>query len=287
MPRHFLLIERSRRSVGSGVTVVVYLLIAQRAYLQSTTRGLYPGSVTIAIHAADRRREVGILAVRMVVAFREGGGRNDGGIKVSSLAGHEGQLVAELAVAFLIQRIRGECGASVVQAHDHHPGHVSAGDGRVHAEAREVQAIEYSPLIGVDAGHFVAGPILHRDRQIGGRELLPKVRGEGIEFRSEVVGNDAGVVAGNVGRAEHVELRQGRHLIFQSDFLAIAQGAFRSREGRVLSRAWEQAIPVRNNALLAHARPECFHASRVTLMTRRSTQVGRGIQGIIRVVGRE
>src|SRR5882672_8808811 len=97
-------------------------------------------------------------------------------------------------------------------------------------------------LVGIDAGDFVSGPIPDPYRQVGGREFLAESRRERVEFRSEIIRDDAGEVAGDVDRAEHVELRQNRHLVFQNHFLAIAQVTGSPGEWRVLSRLREQAI---------------------------------------------
>src|SRR5437660_1360430 len=139
-------------------------------------------------------------------------------------------------------------------------------------------------LVGIDAGDFVPGPIPNTYRQVGGRELLAESRRERIEFRSEVVRDDTGEVCSDVGRAEDVELRQHRHLLFEQDFLAIAKRTRSPGKRRVLPRQWEQAHVVGNYAGRAHARPEGFDASGVALVAGRYTLVCRRHQGIIGVV---
>src|SRR2546430_1012764 len=55
--------------------------------------------------APDRGGGVRVVAVGVVVAFGEGGGGHDRRIEVPGLARHERQVIAELAVAFLVQWI--------------------------------------------------------------------------------------------------------------------------------------------------------------------------------------
>src|ERR1700747_3813721 len=102
---------------------------------------------------------------------------------------------------------------------------------------------------------------------------------EGIELRGEIIGDDAGVVAGNVRGREDIELRQRRHLVIKSDFLAITQPALCSGEGGVLTRLREQAIEVGNDALCADAGPEGFHAAGITFVAGWAPPILRAVRG--------
>ena len=134
----------------------------------------------------------------MVIAFREGGRGDHRRVKISGLSRHERQLIAELAVARLEQGIRDRCTAWVVHAQDHHHGHITGRGGGVHSKRGVIQTVVLSPLVGIHAGHFVSSPILDGYRQVGRRKLLPEGRRERVEFRSEVVGDNAGEVRGDV-----------------------------------------------------------------------------------------
>jgi len=179
----------------------------------------------------------------MVVFRREGGCRNDRRVEISGLAGHERQLIAELAVGRLVERIRRHAvAATVVHAHDHHLRDVTAGIRRVHRERGVVQAIIDALLVGIDPRNLVAGKVLDRHRQVGRRELLAEVRRERVEFRREVVRDHSGEVTGYVRRAEHVELRQHRHLVLERDQLAIAKMASGSGKRCVLTASGNRLL---------------------------------------------
>ncbi len=129
-------------------------------------RGADPRSNSIAVHFANSRGGIRVSTVRMVVALCEGGRRDDGCVEITGLPGHEGEFIAELAIARLVERIRGDFTASVVHAHDHHRGNVSAGVRRVHREGRVIQAVVDSILVGIHPGYFVSGPVFDRYRQV-------------------------------------------------------------------------------------------------------------------------
>src|SRR6185437_9968875 len=89
-----------------------------------------------------------------------------------------------------------------------------------------------------------------------------------------------------VGRGEHIELRQRRHLISERYFLAIAQVADCARERSHFSRLREQADEVWDGALLANARPERFYAAGITFLAGEygSPQILGGILGVVGIV---
>src|SRR4051794_14844836 len=89
-----------------------------------------------------------------------------------------------------------------------------------------------------------------------------------------------------VGRGEHIELRQRRHLISERNFLAVAQVPDCAREWSYLSRLREQADEVWNSALLANARPERFYAAGITLLAGEygPAQILGGILGVVGIV---
>src|SRR5207302_10132170 len=95
--------------------------------------------------------------------------------------------------------------------------------------------------------------------------LLAERRRERIELGGEVVGDDAGVVRGDVSRGEDPELRQRGGLVTEGHQLAVAEVALGAGERRHFSRLREQADEVRDDARGAHARPEYLDASGVTL----------------------
>ena len=141
----------------------------------------------------------------------------------------------------------------------------------------------YAPqCIGVDAVDFVTGPVLDRDRQVGGRELLTELRREGIELRGEVVSDDAGEVRGDVGLGEDIELGQRRGLIGERDFLAVAEGTNCSGKGSHFLRTGEEADEVRNGAHFTDARPVGLHAAGVTFV---AGQAGIAAQAVVEFWG--
>ena len=285
MADNSLCVERSRTGPGSGVSVVVHRLVAQSGDREGVADRAHPGSDAVAIHLEDCGCGIRVGTVGVVVVRREGGRGYHRRIHVRGLAGHEGPFIAELAVGGLVERIRSRATAPVVHAHGHHRGYISAGVGRVHGEGRVGQTVVDSKLVGPDAGDFVSSPILDRYRQVGRRELLPERRREGVEFCREIVRDDAAKFAGDVDGAEDVELRQHRHLVFQGHFFAIAESPSSSSKGRVLSRSWEEAHEVGNDAFRAHAFPESLDASCVALMAGAGTLIRRRNQGIVGVVG--
>ena len=101
------LIEWCRCGRGPGVPVVSHGLVAQRLDRQGLAGCAHPRSYPIAVDFADRRRGCRVGAVNMVVALGEGGRGHDWRIQVLGCAGHERQLVTELAVARVEQRIGG------------------------------------------------------------------------------------------------------------------------------------------------------------------------------------
>ena len=160
-----------------------------------------PGSDSVSVDFLDCRRVSRVGAVGIVVPCAgEGRGRHNRRIHVLGLAGHERDLVAELAVLRVVQRIRRCAGARIVHAGDHHGGSVARGVRRIDFPGGIGQAVVRAPMVGIDARDFVARPILDGNGQIGRRELLTELRRERIEFRSEVVGDDPGEVGGGVRR---------------------------------------------------------------------------------------
>src|SRR5205807_10391876 len=90
----------------------------------------------------------------------------------------------------------------------------------------------------------------------------------------------------NMGGAKDIELRQRRRLVGQGDLLAVAQIARSSGKGCYFVGLREDAHEVRNDARLAHARPELLYASCVTFAAGQveSTQVLCLVLGIVGVV---
>jgi len=169
----------------------------------------------------------------------------------------------------------------VVHAGNRHLRNVPGRIRRIDSPGREEQAIEDSPLIGIDAGNFVAGKILEGHRQVGWGKLLAELRRERIEFGSEVVGDGAGEMAGDVRRGEDIELRQGRHLVREASLPCGRTRARRARERRILRRPHEQAHPVGNDACGSHAGPESFNAAGVAFVARQAEV--RGLDQTTRV----
>ena len=200
--RDLLLIEWSHCGRWTAVSVAVDVLVAQRCDGEGVARTAITHPRTRDVrtgHAGDGRRGVGVVAVRMVVAFREGGGGHHRRVEISGLARHERQLIAELAVAWLVQRIRGRSRARIVHTRHHHGRAISRGVGRVDFPSRVVQASVGAKLIGIRARDFIPGPVLYRHGQIGWGEFFAELRGERIEFGGEVIGDHACVVCRDVG----------------------------------------------------------------------------------------
>ncbi len=258
------------------------------------TRIVYPGPgyAVAASHAADCRGCIRVLGIRQVVAFGKRHGRDYRCVHVGGEAGHERHFVAEVAIGRAIvwigdhRAVRAGYGTRVVHARNRHLRSVAGRVGRIDFPGREVQAVVNPPLVAVDAGHFVAGKVTHCDRQVRGAEFLAELRRERVELGSQVVGHRAGEMAGNMCWREDVELRQRRHLVGKSHFLAIAQGPRRTGEWCHLPGAREQAHVVRNHTHGTNAGPECFHAAGIAFMAREGgrTQIGGLILRVVRVV---
>ncbi len=213
-------------------------------------------------HGGHGRRGVGIRAIRRVVSGRKGLHRHDGRVHVLRQPWHERNLIAELTVGRVIERVtdglarvRRVRHVGVVHAGDHHVRRIAGRVGWVHLPGRIVQAVEDAPLVRIQPRDFVAGKVPHRDRHVRHRELLAKLRRIRVELGREVIEHEACEVRGNVGRAEQVELRQHGHLVVEPDLLAVAQVPRRARERRHLLRRREDTHVVRHDAQVTHARP--------------------------------
>src|SRR5205807_2102777 len=308
-----LLIVWSRRAGGTDVGVVRHHLVAQCVDRERVTRCAHPWADPIAIHLVDGRRSIRIGAVRIVVAGTgEGGGRGHRRVHVLRLSRHERNLVTELAVLRVKERIRDhlpegrirngharrieDCQTGIpdlpriVHARDHHGRRIAGGIRRVDLPGRVGQAVVGAPLIGIHARDLLTAPVFDRDRQVGRGELLAELRRERIELGGEVVGDDAGEVRGDVRRGEHPELRERGGLVIELYQLAIAQVALGAGERRHFRRLREQADVVRNDARGADARPEALDAAGVALVARQgrlSSESLRRILRVGRVVGRQ
>src|SRR5690349_24169965 len=86
--------------------------------------------------ARDRRSAIRVVAVGMVVTFRECGVRDYRRIQITGFARHHRPLVAELTVAVLVERVGRNISSPVVHAHYEHLRHIAARIGRVHSPAR-------------------------------------------------------------------------------------------------------------------------------------------------------
>src|SRR5205807_1556312 len=230
---------------GTGVRVVGYHLVAQGRDSEDLTGTADPWSNPIPIHFLNRRRGIRIGAVRIVVPrTREGGRGHYRRIHVLRLSRHERDLVAEVAVLRVKQRIGSRSRSGVVHTGDHHGGRITRRVGRVDFPGRVGQAVIGAPLVGIHAGNLVSSPILDGYGQVGRGEFLAELRRERVEFRSVVVGDNAGEVRGDVSRSEYPELRQHGRLVLKDHFLAVAQVARRSRERRHFPGLREQADEV-------------------------------------------
>src|SRR5262249_36935401 len=139
---------------------------------------------------------------------------------------------------------------------------------------------------GVDAVDLVSGPVLDRYRQVRGRELLAKLRRERIEFRGEVVRDQAREMRCDVRGREEVELYERCRLISERDLLALTQIARGPGKPRHLGRLREEADVVRYDATCADTRIEAFDAAGVPLVPRYRAQIRGWVLGVVRVVGR-
>ncbi len=295
-----LLVERRRRRGRPGIAAVRHDLVSQRVDRQGVQRCAHPGSAAasrqgITQHGGDRRRGIGIRAIRRVVSGRKRLHGHDRGVHVLRLAGHERDLVAELAVGRVVQRIAdGLAGmrrvghVRIVHAGDHHGRRVAGRVRRVDLPGRVVQAVEDAPLVRIQPRDLVAGKVLHRDRHIRHREFLAELRRIRVELRREVIQHEAGEVRSDVCRAEQVELRQHRHLIVEPHLLAIAQAARCPGKRRHFLRAREQAQVVRHDPQVTRARPEGLGHAGVALAARErhGTEMRRGVLRVVGVVGR-
>src|ERR1700688_654724 len=135
-----LLVERSRLGRGSRVSIVVYLLVAQGIDCEGMTGRAHPRSSNITGDARDRRREIRIGAVRIVVpGSHEACGWYDRSIQVRSHPWHIRIFVTELAVERIekgiLDRLAGivwiRNRPGVIHAINHHPGRISSGVGRI------------------------------------------------------------------------------------------------------------------------------------------------------------
>ena len=281
-----LFIERNGGSRGPGVPIVGHRLVAQGGDGDGVAGLAHPRSFAIAIDFADSGRGCGFGAVGMVVAFRESGGRHDGRVQVLSGARHKGQLIAELAVARVEQRIRGTPGAGVVHADDHHGGRIAGGVGRIDFPTGISHAVVGAPLVGIHAGDLGAGPIFEGYRQVGRRKLLTELGREGIEFGSEIVRDTAGEFGGDVGGSVDVELGDGGRLVAERHFLAVAEVASGTGEGRYLFGLREETDVVGHDALLADAGPNGLEREHGDgFGPGHGAQALGGILGVVGVVG--
>jgi len=117
------------------------------------------------------------------IALREGRRRHHGRVHVLGLSRHERDLVAELAVRRVVQRIGDERAGEIerirvdrtriVHARDHHRGCVPGRIRWVDLPRRVIQAIEESPLVAIGAGNLISIEILEGERKVGDGKLLP------------------------------------------------------------------------------------------------------------------
>ena len=183
VPQDGLLVVRSRRCRRPRIRIVSRRLIAQRCDRDGFSGCAHPRSDAIAIDFLDGGREVGIVAIRVVVT-RTGEGRRgrDGGVHVLGLPRHERNFVAELAVFRIEQWIRNHRAVGpgdrsrIVHAGDHHRRRITSRVGRIDFPSRVVQTVIGSPMVGIRAADLGAGPILERDWEIRRRELLTELR---------------------------------------------------------------------------------------------------------------
>jgi len=131
------------RSMRSSALVCRNLQLCLRQFVwcpgldgQGVTHCAHPGSGTttarIAGDGGNRRGCIRVGAIRWVIALREGRRRHHGRVHVLGLSRHERDLVAELAVRRVVQRIGDERAGEIerirvdrtriVHARDHHRG---------------------------------------------------------------------------------------------------------------------------------------------------------------------
>ena len=223
--------------------------------------------------------------------------RRDGRVHVGREAGHERRLVAEVRVRRVVGRVRDhrvvrrrarvriQDRARVVHAGDRHLRRIAGRVRRVHFPGREVHAVVSAPLVAIDAADFITVEVAHADRQVRHAELFAELRRERVELRCHVVGHATDEVAGDVVLRIDEEAGACRHLVGQSQFLAIAQRPRGTRERRSLADAGVQAHEVRNDAGLAGARPDLGFAGEVVARVD-DTEVGGRIDRVVRVVER-
>ena len=182
--------------------------------------------------------------------------------------------------------------ARIVHAGDRHLRRVARRIGRIHAPGREVQAVVEAPLVA-EYTRATSLPLKSRrpTGRFGGAELLAELRRERIELRGEVVGDRAGEVAGDVRRAEHVELGQRRRpgrsastsLRSHRRRLAPANGAAWPAPGNRLFRSGHDAL----GTDAGPERPRCCRC-RPRGAEGRRTEVVRQVQAarVVRIVVR-
>ena len=284
----------AREADGGRRGVAAAAVVDGHAHDAFGARG--PGAdVALEVGALDDRRRIRVLGIRQVVVVRERLGRRHRRIHVGREARHERRLVAEVAVRRVVRRVRDHLAvgrrlriqvldrARIVHAGDRHLRRVARRVRRVHFPAREVHAVVGTPLVRIDAGHFVADEVAHADRQVRDAELLTELRRERIELRGHVVRHATDEVRRDVVLREHEELRADRILVVQRDFLAIAQRPRGARERGRLADRREQAHDVRHHAGLADARPDLVGAGEV-LARVDDAEVGRRVHRVVRVV---
>ena len=289
MARDLLLVVRGRGGGRSAVAVPVDRLVAQRRDGQRMSCRADPRTGRVTDDAGHGRCRVRKGAIWRVIAARgERLHRHNRRVEVPRLTGHERQLIAELTVARLEQRIRRRAEACIVHAHGHHRRGVARRVGRIDFPRRVIQAVVQAELVRIDAVDRVAAPVFDTDRHVCGCKFLAELRRERIKFGREVVQDDALEVRGHVRGAEEVELRQRRALRIQRHFLAIAQRTEGTGERSNFQRLREQADVVGHLPHFAHAGPVGLNAAGVAFMAgqrRVATQVGGRILRIQRVIG--
>ena len=155
--RDELLVERLCCRRRAGVAIVGRLLITECIDRQRVQRSTDPRPLgIIADHRRDRRRGIWIRAIRLVVSVRKGLHRHDGRVHVLRLPWHERNLVAELAVGRIIERVadglarvRRVRHVRIVHAGHHHVRCITGRVGRVNFPGRVGQAVIDAPLVRI------------------------------------------------------------------------------------------------------------------------------------------
>ncbi len=270
VPVDFFLVVRTGCRRRAGIGVVIDQLVTQGGDGQRVAGCTDPGSraaaAGVASHGGNRRRAVGVVAIRRVIALGVGLGWHHRRIQVGGILGHERVFVAEVAIRRVVGRVGDhlaqgrragpgvENRARIVHAGDHHVGGVAGRIRRVDIKRRVGQPVENTPLIRVQPGHFDAVEVLDGDRQVGHGELLAEAGRSRVEFGREVVQDESGEARGcrRLGPDEEVGLRL--HLVFEVEFLAVAQVAGSAGERRHLARFRRDAHVIGDHAQRAHAR---------------------------------